>query len=203
MIGTANSHYRILEDLGGSGIPSEHVADTPTSSRSALEFFSGFGDLAPLLIGVTGHRDLRSEDDDALRRQVELLFFRLRAEWEPSASSAPIVLLTALAKGADQLVAEIALNKGIPVIAVLPLPLESYEDDFTDPADLHAFRKLLQQASALVTVPSSGSDVESTLDRARCYKAAGAYIVRHCAVLVALWDGVEENKPGGRRTWYE
>lgn len=197
MIGTAISHDRILENLGGGGIPSEHAADTPSSSRSALEFFSGFGDFAPLLIGVTGHRDLRSEDDDALRREVELLFSRLQAEWEPSAPSAPIVLLTALAKGADQLVAEIAFNKGIPVIAVLPLPLKSYEDDFADPADLHAFRKLLRQSSAVVTVPSSGSNVESRLDRARYYKTAGAYIVRHCAVLIALWDGVEENKPGG------
>jgi hypothetical protein len=104
MIGTTISHYRIPKKLGGGGIPSEYVADTLSSSRSALEFFSGFGDLAPLLIGVTGHRDLRSEDEDALRRQVELLFSRLQAEWEPSAPSAPIVLLTALAKGADQLV---------------------------------------------------------------------------------------------------
>jgi hypothetical protein len=89
------------------------------------------------------------------------------------------------------------LTKGIPVVAVLPLPLESYEDDFADPADLHAFRKLLQQASAIITLPTSSSNVESTLDRAWCYKTVGAYIVRHCTVLIALWDGVEENKAGG------
>ena len=57
----------------------------------------------------------------------------------------PLLLLSPLARGADQLVAGVALQQrfAIPVVAPLPLEVAEYEKDFKDPRELAAFRELL------------------------------------------------------------
>jgi len=68
-----------------------------------------------VLIGVTGHRDLRSEDEPALRAAVGGVLDGIARELPHS----PLRLLTPLAEGSDRLVAEEALARGFGLIVPL------------------------------------------------------------------------------------
>jgi hypothetical protein len=68
---------------------------------------SGPAPLIPIVIGVVGHRDLREEDDPALRKALKEVFDAFDEAYKTS----PKVLLSPLAAGADQLAADVALNE--------------------------------------------------------------------------------------------
>jgi hypothetical protein len=64
----------------------------------------------PLVVGVTGHRDLRDQDIPELERTVAAVIAQLRGDYLDSET--PLVLLSTLAKRADPLAARIALWDG-------------------------------------------------------------------------------------------
>lgn len=84
----------------------------------------------PIVLGVTGHRDLRDGDDSALRTAVAAILREFRNAYPHT----PIVLLSSLAAGADQLAADVALEVAkeagtsdqIVVRAPLPMPAPAY-----------------------------------------------------------------------------
>src|SRR6202034_4418387 len=84
----------------------------------------------PLVIGTTGHRDLRAEDLPLLEREVGAIIGRLRSEYLGGGDETPIILISALAEGADRVVARAALAMGVKLIAPLPLPVDEYRRDF-------------------------------------------------------------------------
>jgi hypothetical protein len=158
---------------------------------------SSKGGLLPLVVGVTGHRDLAPEALPDATRQVRVLFALLRDRYP----NTPIVLLSSLAEGADRLVAHVALDSGAELYAVLPLPIESYERDFTSPESLQEFRELLGR-SYDSTIAPLGSDDDPTAQtpgpaRDRRYAAAGAFIVSYSQIVIALWDGRADERVGG------
>src|SRR5689334_2600546 len=63
----------------------------------------------PLLIGVTGHRDLREEDLPILETRVGEILADLAARFPHT----PVEVLSPLAEGADRLVARAALAQGM------------------------------------------------------------------------------------------
>ncbi|MBW3543396.1 MAG: hypothetical protein KY476_24350, partial [Planctomycetes bacterium] len=150
----------------------------------------------PLVIGVTGHRDLQESDLPALRARLREVFEEL-ARRHPHT---PLWLLSPLAEGADCLAAEVALECGMEFIAPLPMPRAAYEQDFTTPEALAKFRELLRQARATFELPPPPDaplfDEREQASRDRQYCAAAAFVVRHCQLLIALWDGVPA-KPDG------
>src|SRR5580700_3870326 len=83
--------------------------------------------VAPLVVGVTGHRDLRPQDWEKTKKAVHSVLDELQKTYSPT----PVVVLSALAEGADCLVAKVAKDLGIRLIAPLPLPDHLYEKDFT------------------------------------------------------------------------
>lgn len=150
----------------------------------------------PIVLGVTGHRSIRPGDESAIATQLRSLLERLRRECPYS----PIVLLTALAEGADRLVARVALNAGAHLIAVLPVPEESYVRDFVTAESRDEFRALLTNTrtdrriempclDAACDAPGGARDLQ--------YLLAGLFIARHSDVLVALWDGGAARGTGG------
>ncbi len=181
----------------------------------------------PLVIGVTGHRDLCETDIPRLRMELHAIFRRLddnyanppsrlermqrqffsgmAARKRPGAT--PMIVLSALAEGADQLVAQVATERGLRVIAPLPLPPEQYRDDFKDnpvSADaLEVFDKLMarsdiQKLFVGYEEGSSPEDVKAEgAKRDLQYRRVGAFITRHCDVLIALWDGKPSEATGG------
>jgi hypothetical protein len=156
-------------------------------------------DRLPLVIGVTGHRDLRDEDVPRLEREVAAVIERLRRDYLGDDVETPIVVLSALAEGADRLVARVAMAQGAHLIAPLPLPLEEYRRDFEPglkPGNTTEFDALLAQAIAAPVMPLHGKSIEELRDRrnrAEQYRSAGIFITQHCHVLLALWDGNNDN----------
>jgi hypothetical protein len=80
----------------------------------------------PILIGVTGKRDLKDQDE-AVRERLRAAFDRLDQE----APNAPKLLLSGMAVGADTIAAALALARpDWLVAAVLPFDTEIYFEDF-------------------------------------------------------------------------
>lgn len=151
----------------------------------------------PLVIGVTGHRDLREEDRASLKEQVRRIFAELQKRYP----NTPLVLLSPLAQGADRLVAQVALEKGIRLVAPLPMSKALYEEDFQSKASRDEFNGLLQQAEWYFELPLlQGAQEEEVqqhgLAREQQYAQVGAYIVLHSQILIALWDGRYTDKIG-------
>jgi hypothetical protein len=140
-----------------------------------------------LTIGVTGHRDLVEEERPALETRVRALFDYL-SETFPGLQ---LEVLTALAEGADRLVASIAIELEIPIIAVMPLKPSDYECDFETPESLAEFRHLLSKARQTIQLPDIAADRDSQ------YAQLGVFISNHCEILLALWDGKTSDALGG------
>ncbi|HEV7703232.1 MAG TPA: hypothetical protein VGO46_03025 [Gemmatimonadaceae bacterium] len=150
----------------------------------------------PVVIGVTGHRSLRAGDEDAITARIRTLLTLIKSE----APNTPVVLLSALAEGADRLVARVAVREGTSLIAVLPLEQSNYETDFADTRSRDDFRVHLAdprteqciiapQLDAAVVAPGGARDLQ--------YLLAGLYIARNSDVLIALWDGTPARGVGG------
>src|SRR5580700_7560579 len=77
--------------------------------------------LIPIVLGVVGHRDLRSDEETKGKLEDELS--RIFQEFEVAYPNSPKILLSPLAPGADQLAADVALER--PQWSVrAPLPFE-------------------------------------------------------------------------------
>ena len=142
----------------------------------------------PIVIGVTGHRDLRDEDVVQLRDIVRSELAKLQAAYPHS----PFVLLSSLAAGADTLCAQEALALGMRLVCPLPFEVDEYRRDF-EGADLEAFESLLQQAGESFVAPAQEPE---TPGRDFGYRQAGIYVATHCHALLALWDGTPGEKGG-------
>ncbi len=142
----------------------------------------------PLVVGVTGHRRLRPEDDAVLRAAVRRELQALQTRCPHT----PIKLLTGLAEGADTLCAEEAAALGIAYSAVLPAEKDVFLADFEGEAK-ERFLALYEKAETVIVAPS----VEPTeTSRNYRFRQVGIYLVEHSHVLLALWDGGEA-KSGG------
>ncbi len=142
-------------------------------------------DAIPIVVGVTGHRDIRPEDHDTLSEAVKTELRALRDRCPHSG----IVMLNSLAAGADQLCAAAALELSVPLIAVLPMDRAEYEKDFSGD-DLAAFRTLLDAAEDCFIAPETEA-APSAPDRDFAYRQAGIYVASRAHVLLALWDGAD------------
>ncbi len=142
-------------------------------------------DTVPIAVGVTGHRDIRTEDRERLESAVEKQLLALREKCPHS----EIVMLNSLAAGADQLCAEAAQRLSVPLIAVLPLEREEYEKDFSG-EELLRFRTLCSAAAECLVAPET-EEAPPSPDRDFSYRQAGIWIASHAHVLLALWDGKE------------
>jgi hypothetical protein len=159
----------------------------------------------PLVIGVTGHRDLRTQDVPLLEREVSAIIARLQRDYIGDNNETPLILISALAEGADRVVARVALAMGVGLIAPLPLPVAEYRRDFEPgliPGAAVEFDQLLSQASACPVMSfTAGNSLDAVRTdankRAEQYRAVGLFIVQHSDVLIALWDGNESDKAIG------
>jgi hypothetical protein len=133
-----------------------------------------------------------------IRERVCAILGRLRAEFGDS-----IVVLTALAEGGDQIVAEEALRIGVPVFAVLPMQRSDYACDFVDEPARARFESLLAASNAIelakiaVDSPDRIPETATGSARDRFYAEAGIYIASHSHILLAIWDGKDSALFGG------
>jgi len=146
-----------------------------------------------LIVGITGHRDIVPEDRDMLKKKIKDVFDELRNELPDT----PLLLLTPLAEGADRLAAEVAIKENIDYIVPLPLPVDDYKTDFPDSEE--EFDGYLKKALGHFELPLRKAKPikQRKPDRDESYKNVGVYIVKHCQVLIALWDGKDTGLTGG------
>ena len=137
----------------------------------------------PIIVGITGHRNIRIEDRDVLYETVRKELAALIAECPHS----QIVMLNSLAEGADMLCAEAAESLSIPLIAALPMNQSDYERDFSEDAS-ERFRHLCAYANECFTTPAEETAAALPI-RDFAYRQAGIYVARHANILFALWDG--------------
>lgn len=173
---------------------------TKSNAKAPAKRRAGPGDhRAPpsdLVIAVTGHRKF-SKGDAPVAALVRAEMERLARRFP----DAPAVVITALAEGADRMVADIAREVlGARVHVSLPMPAEAYEMDFADAASKRRFRAMVKRADEVVTGPilSKGRAWRSwTEERNHQYAWGGAYVAANADVLFAVWDGKPARGTGG------
>jgi hypothetical protein len=129
-------------------------------------------------IGVTGHASLTGHT-------AELVAAELR---EVLAGWVPLVGVTCLARGADQVFAEVVLELGGSVEVVLPAV--DYRDRKVEPSNLAAFDALVARAATVHTMPYAVSGREA-------YLAASEHVLGQVEHVVAVWDGSPADGGGG------
>jgi hypothetical protein len=152
----------------------------------------------PLVVAVTGHRDLVATEIPGIRTRVRECLTSLRTDYPGRI----IAVMSPLAEGADRLVAEEALALGMPLTVVLPMPRAMYEQDFPTQESRDQFAALCAAAVDLFELPLAPGSTEAAISepgpgRSRQYAAAGVFVCAHCHVLLALWDGKESDQLGG------
>ncbi|MDE7452871.1 MAG: hypothetical protein K2N22_00500 [Clostridia bacterium] len=145
----------------------------------------------PVVVGVTGHRNIVEEDKPAIKAQVIEALKEILALCE----NRPVVMLNAFAQGADMLCAEAAFELGIEVRAVLPCEKERYINSFDDQKDKSKLFAYLEKTSEQFVSP----DIEKCKERYKKavnmddesyeYRQLGIYMAEQSHILIALWDG--------------
>lgn len=130
-------------------------------------------------VGITGHRNLGTKPEEswtstALRLAV--------TEYEVTRG------ITCLAGGADQLFAEILLERRIPYIAVVPSA--NYEKSFESHSQSIRYETLLRCAQRSIFLPYPNPSTTAFLD-------AGKRVVDLSDLIFAVWNGNQANGLGG------
>jgi len=146
-------------------------------------------------IGITGHRSLPAGSLSALTAELKR-FFREKAA-EHGASN--VTVLSSIAEGTDMLCAKLAYDEGFRLVVPLSLPATEYRKGFTETA-ASEFDMLLSLADDVFVAPFDEPPPENP-SHGFCYRQAGLYVVKHCDVLLTIWDGVEKDTPDGAGTW--
>ena len=169
---------------------------TQTYSGTIVGGQTGFA--VPLIVAVTGHRDLVAAEISGIRERVSKFLTDLRHEYPDRGVS----VMSSLAEGADQLVAEEAVQLGIPLIVPLPMARELYVKDFDSVSVREKFDFLSSRAAETYELPvTPGNTIESISEygaaRDQQYAQVGVFLCAHCHVLLALWDGKYSDRLGG------
>ena len=136
-----------------------------------------------LRIGVSGHQQLGDRSTyDFVREQFRVV---LRAYQQQGFD---LVLYAALARGADQLFVQTALEEHIPFEAVIPC--QHYEDIFPTDEARDVYQQLLHHAQAVHHLPADDCSDDA-------YLAAGEWLVEQCDLLVLAWNGLPPKGRGG------
>jgi hypothetical protein len=138
-----------------------------------------------LVVAVSGHRELADREATvvALEEAISAI--------EQTFPRQTYRLLSPLAEGADRLAATVVLLRPLwKLWGILPLPVEDYHRSFSSTASRSEFDALLKKTQkTLVLRPPT--------DRTEAYRKLGIYLVNHCHVLLAVWDGLPARGPGG------
>lgn len=150
----------------------------------------------PIIVGVTGHRNIVKEDKPAIKAQVIASLKEIQALCKgKDGADTPVIMLNAFAQGADMLCAEAAFELGIDVYAVLPCERERYIKSFDDEEAKGKLYGYLDKAKREFVAPDIEENkawLQKTYqidDESYEYRQLGIYIAEHSHVLIALWDG--------------
>ena len=141
-------------------------------------------------VGITGHQRIRGATpyDAAGAASEDWRWVRLQIDQILADRAAPLVGYSSLAAGADQIFAEVLLNRGGRLRVVRPFA--SYRDRIDGAADRHSYDQLLALAETVVDVVGPYRSDEDA------YRLAGEEIVARSEIVLAVWDGEEPRHIG-------
>lgn len=171
---------------------------TPQSDLRREGRMSPDGIRLPLVIGVTGHRDLKEEELPRIRYQVRTLLRELKERYPHRI----LRIFSPLAEGADRLVAKEAVELGLDLAVVMPMPREIYYTEFSDDESIAEFDALYDKAVDVYDLPIARNGTLESISRpgrARDlqYAQSGVFLSAHSHILLALWDGKTSGQLGG------
>ncbi|HTP76221.1 MAG TPA: DUF4231 domain-containing protein [Rhizomicrobium sp.] len=158
---------------------------------------------ACLRVGVTGHRigPKFSEAQAAeVRKTVDALLGEIarlaqatvaKDAWAFSGEQPLLSTVSALAEGADRIVADAGLAAGFPLSAILPFWRGDYRDDFSCEDSRAAFDSLLARANVVFELDGKRAAA------ARAYEAAGLLMLANADIVIAIWDQMPADGIGG------
>lgn len=129
-------------------------------------------------IGVSGHQGLSAEITDTVRRDIVTALRQ----------AGPVVGVTSLAGGADQLFANCVLEVGGALDVIIPS--RRYDESFADADTLAEYSRLLSLAASVRTLDFDAPSEEA-------YLAAGKAVVDASERMIAIWDGLPPRGSGG------
>ena len=201
----------------------DNAASNMKESLARSVIYSDFS--LQVRVGVTGHRSLTGtpelvksikqalttsllellEPSSIYQRVVKKIFPRFynASLGKDRKTKVTFTVVSPLAEGADRLVAEEALNlPNYSLEVVLPMMKEEYIQDFQTSESREMFDSLLGRAARwdLIinrTLAEEIPDKDPNERRRVAYKRVGEYVVDHCDILVALWDGQPSRGTGG------
>jgi hypothetical protein len=132
------------------------------------------------IIAVTGHMDLTDPSTDLVRAA-------LRETLKPYADG-QLTGVSCLAKGADALFAEVVLELGGRLIAVIPS--QDYRQNKVKPDHAETFDRLKASAYEVLVLP------HETADRS-AYEDANRTLLQRADRLMAVWNGEPPTGQGG------
>lgn len=167
----------------------------------------------PLVIGVTGHRDILEKDYLELEKKIKIIFNSLLNKYP----STPLILLSPLADGADRLVANVVLKEFksyIDIKVILPFDEETYINTFGVEGISTKEKSTLEYESLKSEIISNENtftkldfnkdyynklenEKEKKAIRDRQYSMVGEYIAIHSHILLALENPKSVGKVGG------
>jgi hypothetical protein len=175
-----------------SAVPAEKVPMTNHPPKPQLA----------LAVGVIGHRLNRLPE--AARERVASEIARvlgvLKQKVEESqpgyqeffAPERPVLsIVSALAEGADRMVAQAGREQGFVLDAPLPFARDIYETDFDGPDSRAAYRELLGKARSVLELPGERAAIEVA------YEAVGLTVLANSDILLTVWDGGPSAGRGG------
>lgn len=152
----------------------------------------------PLVIAVTGHRDLVPDEVPGIRERVRNLLADLAKRYPERR----LRVMSPLAEGADRLVAREAVALGVELIVPLPMPREAYIKDFQTEESVREFDHLCAAANEILELPvARRNKLVDIADygpaRDLQYAQVGIFLCAHCHILLAIWDGKLTGDLGG------
>lgn len=128
-------------------------------------------------LAVTGHRLNRLGYQDWVEGRLKDLARVALQKYQPAQ------VLTGMALGWDMAVAAAAAELKVPFVAVVPF--EGQDSFWPDETRLHYTRLLSKATRVEVVVPGRLTPEQ----KKTAFKVRNVYLVEHCDVLLALWDG--------------
>ena len=161
-------------------------------------------------VGVTGHRLVRLLQPDIRLAEVQVEIQTVLADIRRGVAACeeefisvyagtPLLrVVSPLAEGADQMVAQAGLDRGYELHVALPCLPGIYASGFqrspdaSTPDPCASFERLLARADSVQVLDGRPS---ATLDSA-AYAAVGLTVLRHTDLLIAIWDQTSADGPG-------
>ena len=174
----------------------------------------------PYVVAFTGHRNfirpgeidgVRGYTDDEVKNRFKKELEGLAKLWKnKSGGCAPLILLTGLADGSDQIITQAALelkNLNVKVIAVLPMDRDTFELTI-HPENKQKYRDLLKQVDDVYELPLEDdirgheSELKNICDetedfRRVQYRCQAEFLSLHSHIHFVVWDGVNIDSQGG------